>query len=80
MAKNIHDRLKGCLILGAVGDALGSYYESDSKHRPINIDNISGSTDDAQLTLATCESILEQQKVSPSYLLLAMKCGHRPRH
>ncbi|HVU96161.1 MAG TPA: ADP-ribosylglycohydrolase family protein [Puia sp.] len=66
MVKNIHDRLKGCLVLGAVGDALGSYHESKSMHRPFSFDHISGITDDTQLTLATCESIFEQQKVSPS--------------
>lgn len=66
MANNIHDSLKGCLVLGAVGDAVGSYYESGNKEQQITFDNIWGITDDTQLTLATCESILEQREISPS--------------
>ena len=47
-----------------MGDALGSYYESQSNHSQFCFENISGITDDTQLTLATCESIIELKKVS----------------
>jgi ADP-ribosyl-[dinitrogen reductase] hydrolase len=65
MVTTIQDRLKGCLVCGAVGDALGSYYESRNDHSIVSFDYISGITDDTQLTLASCESIIELKQVSP---------------
>ena len=55
----IQDRLKGCLVGGTIGDAVGSRYESDGKVDFVDFDQSVYITDDTQLTLATCESIIE---------------------
>lgn len=57
-------RLYGCLIGGALGDAVGSYYEGQANVKSIEFDVINGITDDTQLTLATCESIIDSRQVS----------------
>lgn len=61
---NMGDRLGGCLIGGAIGDAIGSYYEGKPVIGKINMEIVNGITDDTQLTMATCESIIETGKVS----------------
>lgn len=62
------DRLKGCLVGGAIGDAVGSQYEWKRNVSFIDFDIPAGITDDTQLTLATCESILECKRVSPEHI------------
>jgi ADP-ribosyl-[dinitrogen reductase] hydrolase len=62
---NIKDRLKGCLVGGAVGDSVGSYYEGQNEVAFVDFDTLNGITDDTQLTIATCESIIEAKRVSP---------------
>ena len=62
---NIKDRLKGCLVGGAIGDSVGSYYEGQKEVTFIDFDIANGITDDTQLTIATCESIIETKRVSP---------------
>ena len=57
-------RLYGCLFGGAIGDAVGSYYEGQTNVKSVEFDVINGITDDTQLTLATCESIIELKRVS----------------
>jgi ADP-ribosylglycohydrolase len=57
---NLRDRVLGCLVGGAIGDAFGSAFEGGSsltleqlqEDRPWHL------TDDTQLMLATCEAIL----------------------
>jgi ADP-ribosylglycohydrolase len=61
---NAGDRLGGCLAGGAIGDAIGSFYEGRSFMENINLDMVNGITDDTQLTMATCESIIEAGEVS----------------
>ena len=64
----IRDRIRGCLIAGAIGDAMGGPFEgrpgplSFREHTNWKI------SDDTQLTLATCESIIELGKVSPEHI------------
>jgi ADP-ribosyl-[dinitrogen reductase] hydrolase len=65
MNSSIHDKFIGCIVGGAIGDAVGSYYENAAHVSDIDFDQVSGITDDTQLTLATCESILETGTVSP---------------
>lgn len=57
-------RLYGCLFGGAIGDAVGSYYEGQTNLNSVEFHIINGITDDTQLTLATCESIIESKGVS----------------
>jgi ADP-ribosylglycohydrolase len=56
------EKIKACLITGALGDAFGSRFEQ--------LDLPAGDerwafTDDTQLTVATCESILEKSGAEP---------------
>lgn len=59
----IYDGARGCILGGAVGDAMGGAFEGQAgpvkfgNHREWRI------SDDTQLTLATCESIIELQGV-----------------
>jgi ADP-ribosylglycohydrolase len=60
------DRIIGCLIGGAIGEAMGSAYEGVSP--PIQFDDsLSWNvTDDTQLTLATCAAITAARRVDPT--------------
>lgn len=63
-----HDRASGCILAGAIGDAMGGPFEGQPgplqfrEHREWKI------SDDTQLTLATCESIIKLAKVSPEHM------------
>jgi ADP-ribosylglycohydrolase len=65
---NFRDRVLGCLVGGAIGDAFGSAFEGQSNltsvllgdERPWHL------TDDTQLTLATCEAILDAGGPAPA--------------
>lgn len=48
---NAGDRLGGCLAGGAIGDAIGSFYEGRSIIEKINLEVVHGITDDTQLTM-----------------------------
>ena len=52
------NKLLGCLAGGAIGDAVGSFYEGKKDVQTIEFECLNGITDDTQLTLATCESII----------------------
>jgi ADP-ribosylglycohydrolase len=65
MDKSFKDKLTGCLVGGAVGDSIGSYYESKPNVKVVDFEASFGLTDDTQLTLATCESIIETGSISP---------------
>jgi ADP-ribosyl-[dinitrogen reductase] hydrolase len=57
-------KLQGCLVGGAIGDAVGSFYEGRANVKAIEFDVLNGITDDTQLTLATCEAIISSRSVS----------------
>ncbi|MBN8854538.1 MAG: ADP-ribosylglycohydrolase family protein [Sphingobacteriales bacterium] len=59
------ERLQACLAGGAIGDAIGSFYEGRKDIESVAFDILQDITDDTQLTIATCESILESGRVSP---------------
>lgn len=66
MEKSLQEKFIGCIVGGSIGDAVGSYYENAANVSDIDFDQASGITDDTQLTIATCESILETGTVSPA--------------
>jgi ADP-ribosylglycohydrolase len=57
---------------GAIGDAIGSRYEGQSSIQFVDFDTPGHITDDTQLTLATCESILETKTISPPAIAAKM--------
>lgn len=69
---SMHNKLKGCLALGAIGDAIGGRYEGSDNNESISYDFDWTISDDTQLTLATCEAVyaidVSAEKVSASFL------------
>jgi ADP-ribosylglycohydrolase len=59
------DRITGCLLGGALGDAVGSHFEGSAGHGDFRLPSDLRVTDDTQLTIATCESIVDSLVVSP---------------
>ena len=59
------DRIAGCLLGGALGDALGSHFEGSAVVNDFSMPSNLRVTDDTQLTIATCESIVDTRRVSP---------------
>jgi ADP-ribosyl-[dinitrogen reductase] hydrolase len=66
------DKLKGCLVCGAIGDAIGSRYEGTNSNCNVDFDFDWLISDDTQLTLATCEAIhnseVKPEKVAANFL------------
>jgi ADP-ribosyl-[dinitrogen reductase] hydrolase len=59
------DRLKGCLIYGAIGDSIGGRYEGTTTNDVVDFSFEWSISDDTQLTLATCEAIFDSENVRP---------------
>ena len=59
------DRIAGCLLGGALGDSIGSHFEGSAAVNDFALPSNLRVTDDTQLTIATCESIVETRAVSP---------------
>lgn len=59
------NRICGCLLGGALGDAIGSYFEGSDADVEFAMPPYLRVTDDTQLTIATCESIVESRAISP---------------
>lgn len=64
------DRLKGCLIYGAIGDAIGNRFEGSIEVRDPDEDFRWVISDDTQLTLATCEAIYDCKNVNPERIAM----------
>ena len=67
-----HRRIMGCIVGGAIGDAMGGPYEGRSP--PFAVDQQAPwiLSDDTQLTLATCEAIAETGQVDPQAIATHM--------
>lgn len=63
-----HDQIRGCILAGALGDAWGRPSEGLPPARPFKTPPDAEISDDTQLTLATCESILEAGGIRPDHL------------
>jgi len=73
------DSIAGCLVAGAIGDGLGGPFEGRSP--PIEIDAAAPLrwSDDTQLTIATCEAIIESQCVDPAIIAARFVRWHAQR-
>lgn len=78
-AINVSDRTRGCILAGAIGDAMGGPFEGQPG--PLQFREHTGwsISDDSQLTLATCESINEVGLVSPECIAARMVHWFRAR-
>jgi len=63
--KTLHDRIRGCIIGGAIGDYIGSPFEGRPGPIDVAVPVQSAITDDTQLTLATCEAIMGSGEPDP---------------
>jgi ADP-ribosyl-[dinitrogen reductase] hydrolase len=68
IATPLSDRARGCIIAGAIGDAMGGPFEGQPGPLRFREHGDWAISDDSQLTLATCESIIEVAKVSPEHI------------
>ena len=64
----LRDRILGCLLGGAIGDAWGGPYEGALPQAVPDFPSTARLSDDTQLTTATCEAIIEQLGVEPSHI------------
>ncbi len=62
---SVHNRIVGCLVGGALGDAIGASFEGQSPSADFRIPPNLYVTDDTQLTLATCEALIETPSANP---------------
>ena len=62
---SLHDKVLGCIIGGAIGDYVGAPLEGRPGPIEVQVPVHSAITDDTQLTLATCEAIMDSREVDP---------------
>ncbi len=79
MNSNIQDSILGCIFAGAIGDAMGQPFEG--KPSPVEFHEYLpwSITDDTQLTLATCESIIKKGSISPEHIAYELLTWYRKR-
>lgn len=69
-------RIRGCLLGGSLGDTLGGRYEGLSPPLDVIWGPPWSLSDDTQLTLATCEAIIENGRPDPETIAAAMARWH----
>jgi len=74
---NLEDRVLGCIVGGAIGDARGGPYEGQPGPVIPQLDAACRLSDDTQLTLATCEAVCEDGAVSPATIADRFVCWFR---
>jgi ADP-ribosylglycohydrolase len=72
-------RYKKILIGGAIGDAIGAFYEGSSIPIWYEENDNWRLTDDTQLTLATCEAIIQEGSPTPQAIAQSFKNWHIKR-
>ncbi|MBO0721319.1 MAG: ADP-ribosylglycohydrolase family protein [Blastocatellia bacterium] len=65
---NLPEKIRGCLLGGAIGDCLGGPYEGQSPTHAFIIPSNWQLTDDTQMSLATCEAISNCGEVDPAVI------------
>ena len=77
---NRRNSVIGAIVGGAIGDAAGHHYEGCASDIPLPTDlQLSKLTDDTQLTLATCEAILETGFIDPERIAFKFLEWYRDR-
>ena len=76
---NVVDRARGCILGGVIGDAMGGPFEGQPGPLQFREHTDWSISDDSQLTLATCESIIELGYVSPEHIAQRFVQWHRAR-
>ncbi|QDU95998.1 ADP-ribosylglycohydrolase family protein [Lignipirellula cremea] len=79
MTLSLPDRILGCLLGGALGDAIGAHYEGDPPPESYTMPTDLQVTDDTQLTLATCEAIVAVGEVEPASIAASFLQWFRSR-
>jgi ADP-ribosyl-[dinitrogen reductase] hydrolase len=75
---NQPDRILGCILGGAIGDAFGGAYENQSPPIDFTKPRAWQLSDDTQLTLATCEAIIEAGgNIDPARIAARFVAWHR---
>ena len=72
-------RARGCILAGAIGDAMGGPFEGQTGPLQFREHTDWSISDDSQLTLATCESIIDIGMVSPESIAARMVHWFRAR-
>jgi ADP-ribosylglycohydrolase len=73
------DHVRGCIIGGVIGDAMGGPFEGRPGPLRFQEHTAWSISDDSQLTLATCESIIAVGKVSPEHIAQQFVHWYRAR-
>lgn len=68
----------GCLLTGALGDSIGAFFENMARPKFVVPPHLLV-TDDTQLTIATCESIIASSCVAPESIAAQMTEWYRNR-
>jgi len=75
---NLTERITGCLFAGALGDSIGAFFENQTAPN-FAIPSELRITDDTQLTIATCESIVTNTCVDAESIAARMTDWFRDR-
>jgi len=73
------NRARGCILGGVIGDAMGGPFEGRPGPLRFQEHTAWSISDDSQLTLATCESIIELGTVSPEHIAQQFVHWYRAR-